>query len=115
MFEEFRVLKLKEIAKDYKFIIEHILPEAFLKDTKTNQIYLKSVFMRKDKTKKYKFLKKLYFIIEDSGRIYLTDKSYQILVKNHNKEVNLTNFLINIINNSINKNLFIKILDCSEY
>ena len=115
MFEEFRVLKLKEIAKDYKFIIEHILPEAFLKDTKTNQIYLKSVFMRKDKTKKYKLLKKLDLIIEDSGRIYLTDKSYQMLVKNNNKEVNLTNFLINIINNSINKNLFIKILDCCEY
>ena len=43
MFEEFRILKLKEIAKDYKFIIEHILPDAFLKDTETDKIYLKSV------------------------------------------------------------------------
>lgn len=31
MFEEFREKKLIEIGKDYKFIIEHILPDIFVK------------------------------------------------------------------------------------
>ncbi len=118
MFEEFREKKLIEIGKDYKFIIEHILPDIFVKQPNSNEVYIKSVFMKKDKTRKYKLLKKLDLIIEDSGRIYLTDKSYRMIIdtfQSESKETNLTNFLANLINKSINKELFLRILDTCEY
>ena len=109
MFEEFREKKLIEIGKDYKFIIEHILPDIFVKQPNSNEVYIKSVFMKKDKTKKYKLLKKLDLIIEDSSRMIIDT------FQSESKEINLTNFLANLINKSINKELFLRILDTCEY
>lgn len=111
--EQSRLSKIEFVGIVLKNIIERIDLDVKKHFEATNEY--KSFFTYKRNTENYNILQKLGLILFDNDRIYLTDKMNLIIAKHDKtKKFNCAVLVKNLIDNSLNKELFIKYLDSSK-